>query len=562
MPGLLDHRGNPIQNKKTSPPIVGEKFGQWSGRGLYQFTLPGGGIVQFDLDKLTLADYRAMTSHYQVNSSLSVLSFMLHQSNWTIECDNKKIRDLCTEQLTNIWTQLNRSLSQAHWAGYSPNVLQWENDVADKSVVLTKIKDLIPETCAVNWKEVDGYAPPGTVPPKIPVYNGIIQFGWPRPIPVDNTFWFPMLMENGNYYGKKLLKSAYTSYFFSMLLHLYANRYYERFGEPTPVGRAPFGERVDLPDGTSMNSSEFMLMQLMQLRNRSVVVLPGDRGEDAAGRGFFEYDLEYLEAQMRGADFERYMQRLDEEISLAIFTPVLLMKTADVGSYNLGVGHMQMYLWMLNALNADRAQYIDKYILAPMAKWNYPGMNPPKVKIKFNKLDNTNAQLLEMILQALIGKDKIKFDVEQLGEMAGMTISEIQQTTAPQTQDPVPASDPKSGKPVVNPAPPSNDILSARDIQAAITTRTIGQVENAFREDRFGPDLRLNFGFKRRMEEAFTSQGIMNSVQTTNRLYAKMDNWARDITGLGTDYIKNSEEFKVRFTQMLDSEISRVTNAN
>jgi hypothetical protein len=52
---------------------------------------------------------------------------------------------------------------------------------------------------------------------------------------------------------------------------------------------------------------------------------------------------------MRGADFERYMTRLDEEMSIGLFTPILLLRTADVGSYNLGQGHMQIYLWMLNA---------------------------------------------------------------------------------------------------------------------------------------------------------------------------------------------------------------------
>jgi hypothetical protein len=51
-------------------------------------------------------------------------------------------------------------------------------------------------------------------------------------------------MQNGDYYGKKLLRPAFTSWFFSMLVHLFANRYYERFGEPTPVGRAPFDDEI------------------------------------------------------------------------------------------------------------------------------------------------------------------------------------------------------------------------------------------------------------------------------------------------------------------------------
>ena len=56
-------------------------------------------------------------------------------------------------------------------------------------------------------------------------------------------------MENGNYYGRKLLNACFTPWYFSTLIHLFANRYYERFGEPIPIGRAPFDEDVIGPDG-------------------------------------------------------------------------------------------------------------------------------------------------------------------------------------------------------------------------------------------------------------------------------------------------------------------------
>ena len=82
-------------NKKADPPKLGEAFGQWAGRDVQFATLPGGGIVQFDLSKLTLADFRAMRDHYQVNASLAVLSFMQHQSDFHIECEDAKIAAAC-----------------------------------------------------------------------------------------------------------------------------------------------------------------------------------------------------------------------------------------------------------------------------------------------------------------------------------------------------------------------------------------------------------------------------------------------------------------------------------
>jgi hypothetical protein len=150
-------------------------------------------------------------------------------------------------------------------------------------VMLTKIKDLIPEESAVNWKRVDGWAPPGKMPPKLSIYDGIKQLAAPWPIPVENTFWYPMLMEHGDYYGRKLLRPAFQSWYFSILLHLFANRYYERFGEPTPVGRAPFEDEIDIA-GQTMKGNQYMLNVLSQLRNRSVVVLPNDTTDLGDGK--------------------------------------------------------------------------------------------------------------------------------------------------------------------------------------------------------------------------------------------------------------------------------------
>ena len=120
MSGLLGPNGQPIDmtkftNKKVSPPKTGEAFGRWAGQDIQFSTLPGGGIVQFDLSKLTLQDYRAMRDHYQVNASLAVLSFMQHQSDFHIECEDKKVADFCEEQIRANWTQLNRAMSMANW---------------------------------------------------------------------------------------------------------------------------------------------------------------------------------------------------------------------------------------------------------------------------------------------------------------------------------------------------------------------------------------------------------------------------------------------------------------
>jgi hypothetical protein len=440
--GLVDQYGRPLvsqqQFKKATPPATGEAFGSWAGRDISYLSLPGGGTIGFNLNNLSLSDYRKMTEHYQIHSSLAVLSFLMHQSEWRIECSDKKVAAHCEENLREMWTPLSRALSASHWSGFAPNVLQWENDAQGRTTQLAKIKDLIPEEVVVNWKEVEGYAPPGHIKPKFKIYDGIKQIGQPYPIPVEATLWYPLLMENGDHYGKKLLKPAFTPWFFSLLVHLFANRYYERFGEPTPIGRAPMDDDVPLvnADGTTtdMNSRDYMLKMLQNIRNRGVIVLPNDRNpadQNVTGTArAYDYEIEYLESQMRGADFERYMTRLDEEMSIGLFTPILLLRTADVGSYNLGQGHMQIYLWMLNALNGDRKWYIDNYLLPRMVDYNF-SPNAPRAKIKFRKMGNENSTLIATLVQALVNGNRATVDLDQLGEVAGLDLREVRQLTKP-----------------------------------------------------------------------------------------------------------------------------------
>jgi hypothetical protein len=553
------------QFKKASPPKTGEAFGRWSGdQDLYYHQLPGGGVIGFDLNALNLSDFRSMTNHYQIHASLSVLSFMLHQSDWRIEHPEAKVRNLLTENLEAIWTSLTRALSTSHWAGFAPNVLQWENSSGGGPVVteLAKIKDLVPEDCYVNWKEVPGYAPPGKVKPKLKIYDGIKQWGFPYPIPTEASIWYPLLMENGNFYGKKLLKPAFIPWYFSMLLHLFANRYYERFGEPVPVGRAPMDEEVVIrkpgdTEDTVIGSRDYMLSMLQGIRSRSAVVLPGDRNPDdmsrATGSPSYEYDISYLESQMRGADFERYMTRLDEEMSIGLFTPILLMRTADVGSYNLGVGHMQVYLWMLNALNGDRAFYINKYILSRMVDYNF-SPNAPRAKIIFRKMGNSNMETIRAVLQQVLSNKQAKPDIEELGHLAGLKLSEIRELTTPPPDPNKPEEiDPGTDEGDDAGNPGSIGGGSPKDTVANMKERVRGQARKGFANNNgWKPDL----GYKKQLQQTLHSQGKDPSLAD-----AFFDRMGMVLTDMQAVRWAGPDQFMEVLEPMLDTQLEEVLSA-
>lgn len=708
---------DPHLYRKATPPAKGAAFDHhW----LQEYSgVPGAPALIFDLSRLTLADYSEMRTHPQVNASLSLMGFMLHQCDWRIECSNQKIADAIEENMRQIWTPLIRAIMTAYWAGYSPSVLEWDDSPDGKYLFIDKVKDLHPGTCSINWKEVESsYVPrPGDVPNprsqtkrKVRVYDGIKVNGLEYPVPPEhcvhpdtpilcadltwrragdlvvgdeivafdenpgangrrhyrtgtvefahrirkhsmrvsiqgrepiiattdhpwlvyrelprqravrsdsagkskrpremawvktnelkpgdilchfadpwtentsrdagwlagmfdgegclsgpsngfyslsvsqkpgpvldrmkeilaadqfdfeirqstgsfatknecytvwikggrreimrflgtyrperwqerykelyegtwlrfngdtasasrggsvglvevtgvedvgvqditslqtstatyigggflmhNTFWYPMLREHGDWYGRKLLKPAFAPWYFSLLIHLFANRYFERFGEPMPIGRAPFGETFNYTDDSGVEvevtGKQLVEQALQRLRSTGRVVLPSDRDTRSSVRSDYLYDIEYLESQMRGADFERYMARLDEEISLAIFMPMLLVRSGDRGSLALGVQHTQTWLFSLNALAQDLKEYIDKYICERIKMYNF-SQKAPKVEWVVRPMGKDNSETLRAIITTLVRKGAAKVDLDDLGVALGMRLEEVEQ---------------------------------------------------------------------------------------------------------------------------------------
>lgn len=500
MTGLVDARGNPInvsdygkqKSNRLDDPVLGEIGPGWNAEAKrHGYTVPFGNQLAFNVNKLTMSDYRLMRDHYQVNSSLSILTFMIHQMDWRISGDKKKIEDHVDENMRDIWPQLVRAMSQAFWSGYAPCATQWENDEQTGKVVLTKIKDLPPEECEVHWKSVQAantssktggsggnkvmpidYPQEGTIrqikaksgndSSKVKIFDGITQLGYGQ-VPVGNSFWYPMLMEYGDYYGKKLLNTAYQPWFFSLLIHMYSNRYFERFGEPVPVARAPYDEEIDV-NGKPVKGHKLMQALARQFRNGSSIVLPNNRVMNGTeDTNMFEYDLEFLESQMRGADFDRYLQRLDEEIALALFTPILLNRTGSGGSFNLGVTHMQLFQWQINALVNDMVGYINKYIIRPMVRLNF-GEKAKAPKMVFRPVGRTDPETLRAVVLEVVRAGKAAPDLTELGDALGLSLSEVKILTEPPTEpSDQPAGEPGGSADEARPGDPRNGNTSTPD---------------------------------------------------------------------------------------------------
>jgi hypothetical protein len=518
---LLVSRGTSLQApisaqafRKAAPPPTGDRYGNWGPGAAYSTRMPGGSAITFDLSRLSLADYRMMRDNYQISASLNVLLFLVAQSDWSIECENKKIADEIEEGIREYWFPLIRSLGQAYWAGFSPIVTVWELNDQSKTYRVTGYKDLVPEDTRVHWQKTHPNASQGRSGPTIYTYDGI-DSGQEKPIPAEVTLWYPLLMENGDMYGRKLLKPAFPAWFYSQLMHLFTNRYFERFGEPTAIGRYPADDTVPVGDGTSIPARQAMEEILTNLRSRGVVSMPSMHDEN----GNPEWDIEYMESQMRGVDFDRYIERLDEEMSLALFTPVLLFRNSHTGSYNLGTQHMTVFQWMLNALFGDMKHYLDKYLIARLKDVNF-GPNAPKAQIRFRSLGRLTDEGARSILLGLIQNGAAKLDnngLADLGDFLGLGLDAIQTLTEPPAVPGAPAA--KSADPNA-PANPraqgksggKSDTPSSKALVRA-RARLEEQIQNLY-STKSGHDLEVALG---KVKLGFKGQ-FVNELATEQEL--------------------------------------------
>lgn len=547
MSQLLGPDGNPISHyarESRRKPVIGPIAPTWQGtRGGTTMSLPDGGMLQFDTSRLTLGDCRRMAEHPQIASSLYLLTFMVHQMDWQLVGGPARVREHCAKNLEQIWTPLIRSMSLAFKFGFSPNALEWKNGVGNNRIWIDQIKDLVPETVDVRWKSIDGapmYDTEGKkiIDPvtgrarrnKVEIFDGIRVEG-DTVIPAKNSLWYSLLRENGEMRGTKLLRNAFRPWYFHNLVMLYSNNYYERFGSPLPVGRAPYDDQINVGTATSpkyMSGPEVMLNVLEGIKNRSVVVMPSQR--TAAGLSDNnpdqDYSMEYLESSLRGAEFTDYLNYLNEEMSMALFTPLLLMRTGSNGSYGQSTTHMQVWQLMLNALAGDLREYINRYVLKRMAHENFgEHVEPPT--IEFRKMGKAQAETMRGIMIELLRSDKVGVDVDELGDQIGLTLTEIEELTgedlpadpgdpeAIQSEgDPnVPRKDKRIGRERRGTGIPPKESGEATAVSKKVALRLVDQIST-----KGSKPPTFAWGFQRQLEEAFDAEGAYDPIGSAARV--------------------------------------------
>lgn len=364
----------------------------------------------YNADNISAETYQKISKHYQVASALAVISYSIQQIDWFINAENATVKKVLTRSMERIWNRLIRSISKSFIYGYSPNVKVFTLEKIDgvDYVVYKKIKDLSPADCTVKvdkWGNFDGF-----------IYKKG-TFVLEKAVPSDMCFWYANDMENGNLYGKSMLKNVYKSWWFSEKIHTFSNRYYERFGEPLVVGRAPTAAKVKDSSGKVQSAQELMNSVIGAIRSHSSVQLPSDRHVETKE---YNYDLQYLESQMRGFDFENYLARLDMEIARGLFLPELVFGGSKGGSYALGSAQIQTFYTNLMGIMDNIVDYVNLYLLPQLIEYNF--QKSKTASFTYQPLSVDQKKNINDMIQTLIKVGKVMPDIKQMEERSGVKL--------------------------------------------------------------------------------------------------------------------------------------------
>lgn len=492
---------------------VNKEYGVWATSStvdlLNAVNHPLYNVVKVDLDNLSLYDYYAMKDYYQIKTSLSIISFTLMSINWWIKGGTQEINDAVTFQVSQIWGQLMKNITKAYWAGYSPNVKVFDMHPTKKLLYIKKLRDLSPFMCEPMLDPKDqtfnGFLQKSGSFKRWEVRNGV-EIGQDITIPASEidpkyAFWYVFLMENGDYKGQKLLKGAYSPWFFSQVMHLYENRYFQRFSTPVVVGTAP-SEYVQDSEGNEINGQQIMATILSEIRNNSSISLPSELDEN----GSKKWDVKLLESTQRGFDFEGYLKRLDMEMARAVFLPDLIFNSGRVGSYKLGQVQKDTFLMLLNALMNDLKFYVDNYIIKQFVEYNFPKSRRNfEIPVLEYEKQGTNSMsvIMELILE-LTKKGKVDADLDEIAKIIGVPISKLE---VPEESQPAVQTQPNTEE------QPENTENNSNEVVTRLATHAIDSIVRVSEKNALSDTPRTHENIK--VEGILGEVSAISSIQAT-----------------------------------------------
>ncbi|MFH1730714.1 MAG: hypothetical protein ABIF82_03555 [Planctomycetota bacterium] len=338
---------------------------------------------------------------------------------WWLEGGGDDVRRLVTELVRPLIRPLFRSCLNAVEFGHQAHEKVWElrtgrgarraaSDGSDKSdrsdgsdrartgaagafYAYRKLKDLEPGTFELFADEHGRYA-------------GLRQPHMDGPIPPEKTFVMTLNKEWGNLHGRGRLDAAYEPWYWSSVIYMFANRYFERKADPVIKAHGPAEIRLDPQTGAEENTLDSLNGSLGSLRSSGSIALPDERDEHGNRR----WDVEYLLDDQRGEMFRKYIEHLDAKKLRALFVPERsLTQDGAVGSQAAARQYADTFLLMEAGLLQDIVGQVNAFVVRPLVEANFgPAALDDGLRLATTGISRQNEEILADVLRLAVEAEK------------------------------------------------------------------------------------------------------------------------------------------------------------
>jgi hypothetical protein len=311
---------------------------------------------------------------------------------WWIDGASDEIRGIVTELLRPIIRPLFRSCLNAVEFGHQAHEKVWELRTLGGAAYYAyrKLKDLEPGTFELFADENGRYA-------------GLQQPHMNEPVSPDKTFVMTLNKEWGNLYGRGRLDAAYEPWYWSSVIYMFANRYFERKADPVMKAYGPPEMRVNPATGVEEHTLDALNNTLASLRGSGSITLPDERDEHGNRR----WDVEYLIDDQRGEMFKSYLEHLDAKKLRALFVPERsLTQDGSVGSYSAAQQYADTFLLMEAGLLQDIVGQVNEFVVRPLVEVNFGPAAAEGVRLTTTGIRRDNEDVLVDVLRLALEAER------------------------------------------------------------------------------------------------------------------------------------------------------------
>lgn len=451
-------------------------------------------IGKFQPKKVSVVDRLLMRTDPDVAFGTAVLRGPIINAEYSVEGEDPLIAAFVQTVIDQHFPQIARAASLAPGLGYQVIEKVWKAaplsvDVADEDGGNKTTKKFPVAWTFSKFKSIDPRTLVLHVDPATDEWDGVMQYVYFAPgqgsqppmglVGTERVALWTFRKEDvfGRLTGLPLYDQAYIPWWDKSATAIYANRYYETYGSPVPIGRADAEGRLNV-DGSVIDGFTFMGQGLASYKNGNALVLPSDRDEVSKQ---FLYDIEFKELTKGGESFVAYLNYKAQQILQGLWTPQRIAQAS--GGSHLGSKEPQVQAEQMQEFHEEILKeffaFLNEQTVEPLGRYNFPAdqWEASKTKVVPSGISAGQRALYKDILFKCFDEEmslgasgrvplmqRIKidglFDALNVNQVSAEELEELQAEAEKEAADAKAALSEGGGKPIPDPAISKDDQMA------------------------------------------------------------------------------------------------------